>query len=60
MLYYDSNFMKILLNGTLGSLYLLGANSLFFFIFYLKADKFFSLSESRGKFQDTTPIKYIF
>jgi len=50
--------MKILLNGTLGSIYLLRAESLFFVEFILKIEDFLSLSESRSKFQGTKPIKY--
>ena len=49
--------MKLLLNGTLGSIYSLRANNLFF-IFILMADDFLSLSESRNKFKNTTSISY--
>jgi len=57
IIHCNSNFMKLLLNGTLGSIYSLRANNLFF-IFILMADDFLSLSESRNKFKNTTSISY--
>jgi len=57
ILYYNSNFMKILLKGRLRSICLSRANNLFF-ILILMADDFLSLSETRTKFQDTTSVKY--
>jgi len=50
--------MKILLNGTIGSIYLLRADSLFFVEFISKIEDFMSPSVSRNKFQGTQPIKY--